>query len=190
MADSAIRTPTRGMRTTNVKNNHTKHAAEVDLPISGLLTDLNARGLLDSTLVVWQGEFGRMPISQRGVGRDHNPGAMSMWMAGREDQGRPDHRLERRVRVQSGGAADLGTRSPCDDSAFAGARSYQADLSLQWARHAADGCLRRGHSADRENLEQDPPYTARFGFDSKFSGQELCDDFSVGEGMQCWLDCV
>lgn len=66
----------------DVRSNHTKHAAEVDLPISGLLTDLRARGLLDSTLVVWQGEFGRMPISQRGVGRDHNPGAMSIWMAG------------------------------------------------------------------------------------------------------------
>ena len=66
----------------NVKKNHGQHAAEVDQPIAALLTDLKARGLLDSTLVVWQGEFGRMPISQRGVGRDHNPGAMSIWMAG------------------------------------------------------------------------------------------------------------
>jgi hypothetical protein len=71
----------------NVYTNHTKHAAEVDLPISGLLTDLRARGLLDSTLVTWHGEFGRMPISQRGVGRDHNPGAMSMWMAGAKIKG-------------------------------------------------------------------------------------------------------
>ncbi len=66
----------------DVKKNHTQHAAEVDQPISALLTDLKARGLLDSTLVIWHGEFGRMPISQRGVGRDHNPGTMSMWMAG------------------------------------------------------------------------------------------------------------
>src|SRR5450432_330476 len=66
----------------DVKENHTRHAAEVDRPISGLLTDLKARGLLDSTLVVWHGEFGRMPISQKGVGRDHNPGTMTMWMAG------------------------------------------------------------------------------------------------------------
>lgn len=71
----------------NVQANHTKHAAEVDLPISGLLTDLRARGLLDSTLVLWQGEFGRMPISQRGVGRDHNPGAMTIWMTGAKIQG-------------------------------------------------------------------------------------------------------
>jgi hypothetical protein len=71
----------------DVKENHTRHAAEVDRPISGLLTDLKARGLLDSTLVVWHGEFGRMPISQKGVGRDHNPGTMSMWMAGARIQG-------------------------------------------------------------------------------------------------------
>jgi len=71
----------------DVKTNHTAHAAEVDRPIAALLTDLQARGLLDSTLVVWHGEFGRMPISQRGVGRDHNPGAMSMWMAGAKIKG-------------------------------------------------------------------------------------------------------
>ena len=66
----------------NIDDNHRRHAAEVDGPITGLLTDLKASGLLDSTLVIWHGEFGRMPISQRGVGRDHNPGAMSIWMAG------------------------------------------------------------------------------------------------------------
>lgn len=66
----------------NIKSNHSQHAAESDLPIAGLLTDLKARGLLDSTLVIWHGEFGRMPISQRGVGRDHNPGVQTVWMAG------------------------------------------------------------------------------------------------------------
>lgn len=71
----------------NVKENHTYHAAETDRPISGLLTDLKARGLLDSTLVIWQAEFGRMPISQRGLGRDHNPGAMTIWMAGAKIKG-------------------------------------------------------------------------------------------------------
>jgi arylsulfatase A-like enzyme len=71
----------------NVEENHRRHAAESDGPIAALLTDLKATGLLDSTLVVWQGEFGRMPISQRGVGRDHNPGAMSIWMAGAKIRG-------------------------------------------------------------------------------------------------------
>jgi hypothetical protein len=71
----------------DVKDNHTRHAAAVDRPISGLLTDLEARGLLEDTLVVWHGEFGRMPISQKGVGRDHNPGAMTVWMAGARIKG-------------------------------------------------------------------------------------------------------
>jgi hypothetical protein len=65
-----------------LKSNHTQHAAESDQPIAALLTDLKARGLLDSTLVIWHCEFGRMPISQRGIGRDHNPGALTVWMAG------------------------------------------------------------------------------------------------------------
>jgi uncharacterized protein (DUF1501 family) len=57
------------------------------LPIAGLLTDLKARGLLDDTLVIWQSEFGRMPISQRGLGRDHNPGTQTIWMAGAKIRG-------------------------------------------------------------------------------------------------------
>ncbi|MCH8990538.1 MAG: DUF1501 domain-containing protein, partial [Acidobacteria bacterium] len=71
----------------NLKENHSQHAAETDLPIAGLLTDLKSRGMLDSTLIVWHAEFGRMPISQRGVGRDHNPGAMTGWMAGAKIKG-------------------------------------------------------------------------------------------------------
>lgn len=66
----------------NLVENHTLHAGEVDKPIAGLLKDLKRTGLLDDTLVVWHSEFGRMPISQRGVGRDHNPHAMTAWMAG------------------------------------------------------------------------------------------------------------
>ena len=53
-----------------------------DKPIAGLLADLKARGLLDSTLVVWGGEFGRTPFNEKGNGRDHNPWGFTMWMAG------------------------------------------------------------------------------------------------------------
>ena len=60
---------------------HTKNAREVDQPIAALLTDLKARGLLDETLVVWGGEFGRTPTAQ-GNGRDHNPEGFTMWLAG------------------------------------------------------------------------------------------------------------
>jgi uncharacterized protein (DUF1501 family) len=66
----------------DIKTNHTQHAAETDRPMAGLLADMKARGLLDSTLVIMHSEFGRMPISQRGVGRDHNPGAQTVLMAG------------------------------------------------------------------------------------------------------------
>jgi uncharacterized protein (DUF1501 family) len=66
----------------DIKTNHTQHAAETDRPMAGLLTDLAAHGLLDSTLVIMHSEFGRMPISQRGLGRDHNPGAQTVLMAG------------------------------------------------------------------------------------------------------------
>ena len=68
----------------NLKAGHTEKAAEVDKPIAGLLTDLKARGLLDDTLVLWSGEFGRTPIVQgAGMdGRDHNPWGFTMWMAG------------------------------------------------------------------------------------------------------------
>jgi uncharacterized protein (DUF1501 family) len=66
----------------DIKKNHTQHAAETDRPMAGLLTDLKARGLLDGTLVIMHSEFGRMPISQRGLGRDHNPGTQTVLMAG------------------------------------------------------------------------------------------------------------
>ena len=62
--------------------NHRKMAAMTDQPIAALLTDLKARGLLESTLVIWGSEFGRLPMSQSGNGRDHNPHAFTMWMAG------------------------------------------------------------------------------------------------------------
>ena len=66
----------------NLYHGHTKNAAEVDKPIAGLLTDLKARGLLDDTLVLWGGEFGRTPTAQGNNGRDHNPHGFTMWMAG------------------------------------------------------------------------------------------------------------
>jgi len=61
---------------------HEKMARKIDLPIAALLADLKGRGLLDSTLVVWSGEFGRTPLSQGKNGRDHHPYGFTMWMAG------------------------------------------------------------------------------------------------------------
>jgi hypothetical protein len=66
----------------NLKDGHEKNARFVDQPIAGLLKDLKSRGLLDSTLVVWGGEFGRTPFAQGKNGRDHNPFGFTMWLAG------------------------------------------------------------------------------------------------------------
>ncbi|WP_169979152.1 DUF1501 domain-containing protein [Tautonia rosea] len=66
----------------DLKAGHEKNAREVDRPIAGLLTDLKARGLLDDTLVLWGGEFGRTPTAQGKNGRDHNPEGFTMWLAG------------------------------------------------------------------------------------------------------------
>ncbi|HEV2664238.1 MAG TPA: DUF1501 domain-containing protein, partial [Blastocatellia bacterium] len=66
----------------NIEGNHTKMCASSDQPIAGLLADLKSRGLLDSTLVVWGGEFGRTPFNEKGDGRDHNPWGFTIWMAG------------------------------------------------------------------------------------------------------------
>jgi hypothetical protein len=65
-----------------LKEGHEKMARQVDRPIAALLADLDQRGLLDDTLVVWAGEFGRTPFSQGSDGRDHNPLGYSIWMAG------------------------------------------------------------------------------------------------------------
>jgi hypothetical protein len=65
-----------------IESNHSKLCHSVDQPIAALLADLKARGLLDETLVIWGGEFGRTPMSEQGDGRDHNPTGFTMWMAG------------------------------------------------------------------------------------------------------------
>ena len=66
----------------NLYKGHSKNAAEVDRPIAGLLRDLRSRGLLDDTLVLWGGEFGRTPTAQGTDGRDHNPHGFTVWLAG------------------------------------------------------------------------------------------------------------
>ena len=66
----------------DLERGHRAMARQVDRPIAGLLKDLESRGLLDETLVVWAGEFGRTPFSQGSNGRDHNPFGFSIWLAG------------------------------------------------------------------------------------------------------------
>jgi len=65
-----------------IEKNHAELCRGMDQPVAALLSDLKARGLLEETLVVWGGEFGRTPMSEKGDGRDHNPTGFSMWFAG------------------------------------------------------------------------------------------------------------
>ena len=65
-----------------LEKNHSALCRSMDKPVAGLLKDLKRRGLLDETLVIWGGEFGRTPMSEKGDGRDHNPYGFTMWMAG------------------------------------------------------------------------------------------------------------
>jgi uncharacterized protein (DUF1501 family) len=74
--------PDRWDQHSNLRDGHTKNALAVDKPIAGLLKDLKSRGLLESTLVVWAGEFGRTPMAQGSDGRDHNPFGFTIWLAG------------------------------------------------------------------------------------------------------------
>ena len=68
----------------DIKGNHAQFAGETDQPVAGLLADLEQRGMLEDTLVIWAGEFGRLPIAQKGdkPGRDHNPHCYTAWLAG------------------------------------------------------------------------------------------------------------
>ncbi len=66
----------------DIESNHSRLCLSMDKPVAGLLKDLKHRGLLDDTLVIWGGEFGRTPMSEKGDGRDHNPTGFSIWMAG------------------------------------------------------------------------------------------------------------
>jgi hypothetical protein len=77
----------------DIKGNHEGFAAESDQPVAGLLEDLSQRGLLDETLIIWGGEFGRLPIAQTGQkpGRDHNPHGFTVWMAGGGVRGGVSH---------------------------------------------------------------------------------------------------
>ena len=66
----------------DLRKEHGRLAAEMDGPVAGLISDLKQRGLLDETLVLWGGEFGRTPVAQGRDGRDHNPHANTMFLAG------------------------------------------------------------------------------------------------------------
>ena len=88
----------------DVEKNHSEYCLRTDKPVAGLLKDLRQRGLLEDTLVIWGGEFGRMPMSEQGKGRDHNPWGYSVWLAGAGTKGGQFH----------GATDDIGLRAAHD----------------------------------------------------------------------------
>ena len=102
-------------------------AAQVDRPIAGLLTDLKRRGLLDSTLVLWGGEFGRSPEAQGGKGRDHHNLGFSMWLAGGGIKGGQVVGATDDIGLRRAGSLSL-PRHPHDHPASTGTRSGAADV--------------------------------------------------------------
>ncbi len=127
-----------------LKKGVARNALEVDRPIAGLLRDLKARGLLDDTLVLWGGEFGRTPTSEGDDGRDHNPHGYTMWMAGGGVKpglvyGKTDdygyYAVENKVHVHDLHATILHLLGP---------GPHQADLPLRRPRLPADRRVWRG----------------------------------------------
>ena len=132
----------------DVEANHATMCGRTDKPVAGLLKDLKRRGLLESTLVIWGGEFGRMPMSESGKGRDHNPHGFCYWMAGGGVKGGTVH-----------GATDaVGLRAEVDRVHvhdlhatilhLLGPRPHPAHLPPQRPRRPPDRHGRRGHPLD------------------------------------------
>ncbi len=122
-----------------------RNAQSVDKPIAGLLADLKARGLLDSTLVVWTSEFGCTPYGQSGNGRDHNPWGYTQWLAGggvRRHDVRRDGRDRPQVGRHEGRHATTCTRRCCT---CWGLDHLRHAVHAQRPRGAADRRLRRSH---------------------------------------------
>jgi hypothetical protein len=124
----------------NVLKNHTDLCARTDKPVAGLISDLKQRGLLEDTLVIWGGEFGRMPMSEKGVGRDHNPWGYTTVLFGAGVKHGHIH----------GATDDFGLRATEEKVHIhdlhatilhlARARSRSAYLSCQWSRSEAYRC--------------------------------------------------
>ena len=133
----------------DLKEGHEKNAREVDRPIAGLLKDLKARGLLDDTLVLWGGEFGRTPTAQGKNGRDHNPEGFTMWLAGGGVKPGFQYGSHRRLRLLRRREQDAHPRPARDPAAPPRPRPREADLPLRRPRLPPD--RRRGPGCPRHH---------------------------------------
>ena len=125
-----------------LKQNIAYKAEEVDRPTAALIKDLKQRGMLDDTLVVWGGEFGRTPMSQGGDGRDHHIKGFSFMLAGGGIKGGITYGSTDDLGYAAAGESGERARFPRDDAALAGHRPQAADGEVSGAGRAADGRLR------------------------------------------------
>ena len=128
----------------DLKNGHENNARAVDQPIAGLLTDLKSRGLLDSTLIIWGGEFGRTPMSQASSGRDHNPFGFTMWLAGGGIKGGTIHGATDDYGYHAVQDKGGGSRPPRHDASTFRYGSHSSDQPIRRPRHAVDRRSWRG----------------------------------------------
>ncbi len=127
----------------DLKSGHERNARATDKPIAALLADLKARGLFESTLVVWAGEFGRTPMAQGTDGRDHNPYGFTIWLAGGRNQGGHDLRRDRRLRLPRRREQGRDPRPSRHDAPPAGHGPQATHVPLRRPRHAAHRRARR-----------------------------------------------
>ena len=134
----------------DIKGNHEQFAGETDKPLAGLLTDLDQRGLLEETLVIWGGEFGRLPIAQKSEkpGRDHNPHAFTFWLAGGGVKGGVSHGETDEIGYHAVVDRVPRQRPACDDPPAARARSRTTHLQVQRQTLPPDRRRRQGHHQD------------------------------------------
>ena len=165
--------------------NHRRLCCQSDLPIAGLLRDLKARGLLQTPLVIWGGEFGRTPMTEGTVGRDHNPFGFTTWTAGGGVKGGQVIGSDRRCQLAGGRKRDSRSRSARYYSAFARTLPRTVDLPAQWPQSPLDRC---GRGGDRGGVSlsrlctktsQQANWAAnsgiqRFGSSASTSGTRMC----------------
>ena len=144
----------------DIDANHEKMCGLTDKPVAALLTDLKRTGLLEETLVVWGGEFGRTPVRQKGGrGRDHNATGFTMWMAGGGVKGGTIVGATDEIGLKADRGPRPRQRHPRHDPAPDGARPQAAHVLAQRPRRAAD---RRRAAACSRRLWPDRPESLRF----------------------------
>ena len=140
----------------DLEGNHTRMCARADQPTAALLSDLKARGLLDDTLVIWGGEFGRTPMTEGKDGRDHNPYGFTMLLAGGGVKGGHVHGTTDEFGLYGVDGKRPRPRLPRDDPAPARLRPREADVPPQRPRRAADRRRRQGGEGRSEMTPFDP----------------------------------